>query len=85
MTEVMRPSRQLTRVFLYRKPVDFRKSFNGLSAIVEQELAHNIFDGALYAFTNRRRISKQCCMRPGWHRGKARRPDNYRIQPNLYF
>ena len=60
MTEVMRPSRQLTQVFLYRQAVDFRKSFHGLSAIVEQELGHNIFDGALYAFTNRRRNKIKC-------------------------
>ena len=55
MTEVMRPSRTLTQVFLYRLPIDFRKSFNGLAAIVEQELGHNVFDGKLYAFTNKRR------------------------------
>ncbi|WP_419622009.1 IS66 family insertion sequence element accessory protein TnpB, partial [Thiolapillus sp.] len=35
--------------------MDFRKSFRGLAAIVEQELGHNPFEGALYAFTNRRR------------------------------
>ncbi|PUD98841.1 MAG: IS66 family insertion sequence hypothetical protein [Candidatus Sedimenticola endophacoides] len=42
-------------IYLYRDPVDFRKSFRGLAAIVEQELGHNPFTGALYAFTNRRR------------------------------
>ena len=42
-------------IYLYRDPVDFRKSFRGLAAIVEQELGHNPFAGALYAFTNRRR------------------------------
>lgn len=55
MTEVMRPFPQLIRVFLYRQPVDFRKLFRGLSAVVKQELRHNVFDAALYAFTNRRR------------------------------
>lgn len=53
MTEVMRPNRTLAQVFLYREPVDFRKSFNGLAAIVEQELDRNPFDGDLYAFINR--------------------------------
>jgi len=42
-------------IYLYRDAVDFRKSFRGLAAIVEQELGHNPFDGALYAFANRRR------------------------------
>lgn len=60
MTEVMRPSRQLSHVFLYRQPIDFRKSFNGLAAIVEQDLGHNVFGGNLYAFTNKRRNKIKC-------------------------
>ncbi|WP_419609452.1 IS66 family insertion sequence element accessory protein TnpB, partial [Thiolapillus sp.] len=31
----------MPRIYLYRDPVDFRKSFRGLAAIVEQELGHN--------------------------------------------
>jgi transposase len=45
----------MPHIYLYRDPVDFRKSYRGLAAIVEQELEHNPFAGALYAFTNRRR------------------------------
>jgi transposase len=55
MTRAFRPSPAMPAVYLYRDPVDFRKSFRGLAAIVEQELEHNPFDGGLYAFTNRRR------------------------------
>ncbi|WP_419606116.1 IS66 family insertion sequence element accessory protein TnpB, partial [Thiolapillus sp.] len=51
----LRPHPRMPRIYLYRDPVDFRKSFRGLAAIVEQELGHNPFEGALYAFTNRRR------------------------------
>ncbi|WP_419591407.1 IS66 family insertion sequence element accessory protein TnpB, partial [Thiolapillus sp.] len=40
----------MPQIYLYRDPVDFRKSFRGLAAIVEQELGHNPFEGALYAF-----------------------------------
>ena len=47
-------------IYLYRNPVDFRKSFRGLAAIVEQELGHNPFDGGLYAFTNRQRNKIKC-------------------------
>lgn len=52
---VLRPSRSLSRVFLYRDPVDFRKSYRGLSALVELELGHNPFSGDLYVFVNRDR------------------------------
>ncbi|WP_419627221.1 IS66 family insertion sequence element accessory protein TnpB [Thiolapillus sp.] len=51
----LRPHPRMPQIYLYREPVDFRKSFRGLAAIVEQELSHNPFEGALYAFTNRRR------------------------------
>ena len=39
-------------LYLYRHPVDFRKSYRGLSAIVEMELGHDPFSGVLYAFCN---------------------------------
>jgi len=38
MSVVMRPSKALPQVFIYRDPVDFRKSHRGLTAIVELEL-----------------------------------------------
>ncbi len=34
--------------------------FRGLSALVEQELEHNPFDGGLYAFTNRQHNKIKC-------------------------
>lgn len=52
---VLRPDPASAQVFLYRYPVDFRKSYRGLSAIVEMELGHDPFSGALYAFCNRAR------------------------------
>ena len=51
----LRPALAMPRIYLYRDSVDFRKSYRGLAAIVEQELGHNPFDGGLYAFTNRQR------------------------------
>jgi transposase len=54
-TRYLRPAVSMPRIYLYRDPVDFRKSYHGLAAIVEQELGDNPFDGALYAFTNRQR------------------------------
>lgn len=43
------------RFWLYRRPVDMRKSFDGLAALVRHALGENPLDGALYTFVNRRR------------------------------
>ena len=58
----LRPSRHLPEIYLYRAPVDFRKQARGLALLVEQELGHNPFDGALYAFTNRRHDRIKCLL-----------------------
>lgn len=44
-----------TRYFLYHKPTDMRKSFNGLCGIVRNELKQNPVSGEVYLFINRRR------------------------------
>ncbi len=43
------------KVFLYTEPADMRRGFDGLAAIVEQELKQDPFCGQLYVFFNRRR------------------------------
>lgn len=58
----LRPSLEIPRIYLYRAPVDFRKQVNGLAALIEQELGHSPFTGALYAFTNRHRNKIKCLM-----------------------
>ena len=60
MKSILRPSRTLERVYLYRDPVDFRKAAFGLAAIIEQALQHDPFSGTLYAFTNRQRNKIKC-------------------------
>lgn len=42
-------------VFLYRDFVDFRKSINGLSAIVEQQMQLPALNGSVYVFCNKGR------------------------------
>jgi transposase len=42
-------------VFAYTEPTDMRKSFNTLSALVEQELKRNILTGDLFLFVNKTR------------------------------
>lgn len=47
-------SRQL-RVFAYAEPVDMRKGFEGLAAVVRQVLGRDPLSGDLFLFTNRTR------------------------------
>ncbi|RZR05749.1 transposase, partial [Vibrio vulnificus] len=42
-------------VYLYREFVDFRKSINGLAAIIESETDLPHGSGALFLFTNKQR------------------------------
>ena len=42
-------------IYLYREFVDFRKSINGLSEIVENEMALSPFSPLLFVFCNKRR------------------------------
>ncbi len=45
---------QHVRVFLYGQPVDMRRSFDGLYAIVRHGMQHDPLSGHLFAFINRR-------------------------------
>ncbi|MFY0088515.1 IS66 family insertion sequence element accessory protein TnpB [Acinetobacter baumannii] len=51
------------QVYLHKQPVDFRKSINGLSLLVEQEMQLSPFSGALFVFCNqqRTRLKGHCC------------------------
>lgn len=61
----MHPGCHIEQVYLCREPIDFRKSINGLSMLVEQELKLNPFGSALYVFTNRQRNKIKVLY---WHR-----------------
>jgi transposase len=50
----MRPGRDV-EVYLCREAVDFRKSINGLSILVEEALGLDPFAETLYVFCNRKR------------------------------
>ncbi len=43
------------RVYVANEPTDMRKSFDGLSAIVQHSFHRDPFDGDVFAFFNRRR------------------------------
>lgn len=51
---MMRPKAGI-RVYLHRESVDFRKSINGLSVVVEQSMQLDVFQPALFVFCNRHR------------------------------
>ena len=42
-------------VLAYAAPVDMRKSFNALSALVEEELGRRVLSGTLFLFTSKNR------------------------------
>lgn len=58
----LRPALDMPAIYLYRAPVDFRMQAFGLAGLVERELGHDPFSGALYAFTNRQRNKIKCVM-----------------------
>jgi transposase len=47
-------SREVRRILAYRRPVDMRKSFDGLVALVQHTLGEDPLSGSLYVFINRR-------------------------------
>lgn len=47
-------------IWLYRRPVDMRKSYDGLVALVRGTLHENPLAGALFVFVNRRRTQMKC-------------------------
>ena len=56
------------RVQLYGRPADMRKSFDGLSALVRQELRCDPLSGQLFVFVNRRGTQTKVLYfdRSGW-------------------
>ncbi|AKA86432.1 IS66 family insertion sequence element accessory protein TnpB [Pseudomonas synxantha] len=52
---MMRPNASVEKVYLYPKPVDFRKSIDGLTALVELDIKVAVFDPVLFVFLNKAR------------------------------
>ncbi len=53
--KIMKIFVDVNQVYLHRAPVDFRKAINGLSLIVESDMALPVFSGALFVFCNKKR------------------------------
>ena len=52
--------------YLYPKPCDMRKSFDGLSGLVLQEMEETLLSGAVFIFINRNRNRMKLLQ---WQRG----------------
>jgi transposase len=52
---MLRPDRDIERVYLCRKPVDMRKQMDGLAAIVKEVLVLDPMSGTLFVFINRQK------------------------------
>ena len=51
----MRSIFDFNSLFIHREPVDMRKSINGLSVIVQEEMKLDLKSSSLFIFTNKRR------------------------------
>ncbi|GFM53534.1 hypothetical protein PSCICE_48010 [Pseudomonas cichorii] len=49
----MRPDAKVEKMYLYSKPVDFRKSTDGLAALVGLDIKVAVFDPVLFVFLNK--------------------------------
>ena len=48
------------RVWVHRRPVDMRKSFDTLAAVVRVEMRRELLDGELFVFVGKRRRHAKC-------------------------
>lgn len=51
----MKRAQDFDAIYLHRDAVDFRKSIDGLCAVIEHEMGMSPFGRELFVFTNRRR------------------------------
>ncbi|MNF58720.1 IS66 Orf2 like protein [compost metagenome] len=53
---MMRPDAKVEKVYLYPKPVDFRKSIDGLATLVELDIKFAVFDPRTCSLAGMRRL-----------------------------
>ncbi|SFP19687.1 IS66 family insertion sequence element accessory protein TnpB [Pseudomonas borbori] len=61
---MMRPDAKVEKVYIYPKPVDFRKTIDGLAAPIELNIKVAVFDSELLVLLNKSRIRRKLCVRP---------------------
>ena len=65
---MMRPDAKVEKVYLYPKPVDFRKSIDGLAALVELDIKVAVFDPVLFVFLKKPRAQRPVLNFTAWSR-----------------
>ena len=87
---MMRPSNDISEVYLCRDSVDFRKGINGLAVLVEEALYLDPFSEKLFVFCNRRRnrikilywsAVGSACGRSAWRRLASTGPARWQVKP----
>lgn len=56
----MRTANSFKEVYLHKNPVDMRKSINGLSLIVSEEMLMNPCDDGLFVFLSKKQTLMKC-------------------------
>ena len=54
-SEMLRPDRDVERVYLHRAPVDMRKQMDGLSILAKDVIQQDPMSGSMFVFINARR------------------------------
>jgi transposase len=52
---MLRPDREVERVYLHRAPVDMRKQMDGLSILAKEVIQQDPMSGSMFVFINARR------------------------------
>lgn len=82
------------KIYIATSPLDMRKSFDGMAAVISKKLQHDVFSGHVYVFFNKRRNriklmywdrNGYCCWFKRLERGAFRLPqvsgDSYAVNP----
>ncbi|SHN15624.1 IS66 Orf2 like protein [Pseudomonas asturiensis] len=83
---MMRADAKVEKLYLYPTPVDFRKSIDGLSALVELDIKVAVFDPVLFVFLNkpRNRVKILYWERNGFRLWLKRlEPKRFKTSPNV--
>lgn len=69
---MLRPDRDVERVFLHRAPVDMRKQMDGLSILAKEIIQQDPMSGSMFVFINARRNKLKILV---WERNGFFTPD----------
>lgn len=59
---MLRPDREIERIYLHRAPVDMRRQIDGLAILTRDAIKADPLSGAMFAFINARRKRVSLCI-----------------------